>query len=361
MHIEGGIHCVRWIVFFGFFLPTAGQHHCKGGCGESTIITAFLDSTVILPCSFSNSTGGPVLWSKETDIVNITSLHQVSFLDHKMGRVVVFPNLSQRGNFSIRIEQLQAPDVGVYCCEQGDLCRRVEIKKGERIVKPHEEEKSVVKDLPIGIYIIIAATIILIALVLACFFILKNKWLCVNEVESYYVNHTDNKANTAKASAPSSTQASAPPLPHDKPVQSNTSQEKGRKGDTASNYLRERHPVKRNNLNQGGGDVFTPNQGFSHFNNDIQRGGIMVHRTDSVIYENDEHDPDQQQVGALNTNFQRDISSSPRNHISHVAQPNYANQTEINKERKVNQAGGRDQNYLIQNPIYCNSTEFLNE
>ena len=46
-------------------------------------------------------------------------------------------------------------------------------------------------------------------------------------------------------------------------------------GDTASNYLRERHPVKRNNLNQGGGDVFTPNQGFSHFNNDIQRGGIM--------------------------------------------------------------------------------------
>lgn len=38
------------------------------------------------------------------------------------------------------------------------------------------------------------------------------------------------KANTAKASAPSSTQASAPPLPHDKPVQSNTSQEKGRKG-----------------------------------------------------------------------------------------------------------------------------------
>ncbi|XP_076138208.1 uncharacterized protein LOC143121628 isoform X3 [Alosa pseudoharengus] len=362
MYLKRGISCVRWVVFFGFFIPTFELKLCNGECGNMTVVTGLLDSTVMLPCSFDNSTIDPVLWSKKDkdSIIRISGLNRVDFLNNKMGRVIVFPNLSQRGNFSLRIDRLQAPDVGVYCCERGNQCREVEVKQGQRnTAKPIETEKTV-KDLPIGIYIIIAATVILIALILACGYMLKNKWICVNRVE-YNVNHTDNKVNTT-----ASTQPSAPSHPHEQQVTpNNTPQDRG---DSNENSLRELTwselpPVKqnKNKPHQAVGDAIIPHRGFSYFNNDMQRGGIIVHRPDSVVYENNEHDPELQRVGtSLNTNFERDIRSSPRNRISHVAQPNYANQSEINKaDKSVKEAQKIGRRSEIRNPIYGNSTECL--
>ncbi|XP_048121132.1 uncharacterized protein LOC125308611 isoform X2 [Alosa alosa] len=391
MYLKCGISCVRWVVFFGFFIPTFELKLCNGECGNMTVVTGLLDSTVMLPCSFDNSTINPVLWSKkdEDSIIRISGLNRVDFLNNKMGRVIVFPNLSQRGNFSLRIDRFQAPDVGVYCCERGNQCRGVEVKQGQRnTAKPIETEKTV-KDLPIGIYIIIAATVILIALILACGYMLKNKWICVNRVE-YNINHTDNKVNTT-----ASTQPSAPSHPHEQQVTpNNTPQDRG---DSNENSLRELTwselpPAKqnKNKPHQVVGDVIIPHRGFSYFNNDMQRGGIMgnglilqhrqpitkinfelifcyflfclaVHRPDSVVYENNEHDPEHQRVEtSLKTNFERDIRSSPRNRISHVAQPNYANQSEINKaDKSVKEAQKIGRRSEIRNPIYGNSTECL--
>ncbi|XP_048121135.1 uncharacterized protein LOC125308611 isoform X5 [Alosa alosa] len=356
MYLKCGISCVRWVVFFGFFIPTFELKLCNGECGNMTVVTGLLDSTVMLPCSFDNSTINPVLWSKkdEDSIIRISGLNRVDFLNNKMGRVIVFPNLSQRGNFSLRIDRFQAPDVGVYCCERGNQCRGVEVKQGQRnTAKPIETEKTV-KDLPIGIYIIIAATVILIALILACGYMLKNKWICVNRVE-YNINHTDNKVNTT-----ASTQPSAPSHPHEQQVTpNNTPQDRG---DSNENSLRELTwselpPAKqnKNKPHQVVGDVIIPHR---------------VHRPDSVVYENNEHDPEHQRVEtSLKTNFERDIRSSPRNRISHVAQPNYANQSEINKaDKSVKEAQkiGRtfpSHSFLtgseIRNPIYGNSTECL--
>lgn len=107
---------------------------CNGECGK-TMITAFLDTTVILPCSFDNSTRGPVLWSVESTsttsyLVQINNSKQVSFKEHKTGRVVVFPNLSEIGNFSIRIDRFKSDDVGTYCCvREEDKCTKVEVKE----------------------------------------------------------------------------------------------------------------------------------------------------------------------------------------------------------------------------------------
>ncbi|XP_062408544.1 uncharacterized protein LOC134099621 [Sardina pilchardus] len=359
MYFKRGISCARWMVFLGFFIPTFEHKLCSGECGNMTMVKGLLDSTVILPCSFNHSVNKTVLWRKDEDsIIRISSATSVDFLDHKMGRVIVFPNLYQRGNFSLRIDRFQDLDVGVYCCVQGNQCRRVEVKQGQsKAAKPNEPETTVttVKDLPIGIYIIIAATVILIALVIACGYMLKNKWIFVNRVE-YHVNHNNKVTITA------STEASAPPHPHDQQVTPNDApQDRGDSNESSVRELTWNEAVMQNKSHQVVGDVLIPHRGFSYFNNDLQRGGVRVHRPDSVVYENDEHDPEHKRVEtSLNTNFQKDTRSSPRNRIPPVAQPNYANQSEINKaEKPVKEAQRQGRRSEIRNPIYGNSTECL--
>ncbi|KAL2095760.1 hypothetical protein ACEWY4_007908 [Coilia grayii] len=366
MCLKCAIRCVGWIVFFGFLIPTFGQKHCSTGCREMTV-TGSLESTVMLPCSFDNTSTGPVLWSKGEDLVRITNSHQVAFLNHKMGRVVVFPNLSLRGNFSISINQLQAPDMGEYCCERAKLCRRVHIKQAAGpTAETHQEgtrditKTSGMNSVPIGIYIIIAATIILIAFIIACFCMLKNKWICVNRSE-YTIDDKANTVSTTPANAQVSTMPSAPPYPHGPPLtQRNHPQERG---DSSENNLRERHMVKRKNPQQQALNAPTPPQGFAHFSTDLQRGAVTVHRGDSIIYENDDHDPGHQQQGAsLATHSQRD-NRFPQNQTVHVSQPNYANQSEIHKAHqpvKAVEKGGQSNGFTLafDRPIMSESLRF---
>ncbi|XP_035605093.1 uncharacterized protein LOC118366487 isoform X2 [Oncorhynchus keta] len=100
-----------------------------------------LGSAVLLSCSFgSTSLGispgyGWVVWNQISgsgaSLVNITSSGKVDFLDPRQGRVKAFPNQGGLGNFSIRIDALQASDLGSYCCElqSNDQCHRVEVEE----------------------------------------------------------------------------------------------------------------------------------------------------------------------------------------------------------------------------------------
>ncbi|XP_063060480.1 uncharacterized protein LOC134453625 [Engraulis encrasicolus] len=366
MSLKCGATCVRWVVFFGLFIPTFGQRRCTKGCSD-VMVAASLGSTATLPCSFDENSTGPVLWSKGEDLVRITDPQRVVFLSHKMGRVVVFPNLSLRGNFSIILNRLQSPDMGQYCCERGRLCRTVHIKEApEPTEKTHQdgtrdttEVNGVKYNIPTGIYIIIAATVILIAFIVACFCMLKKKWICVQKTE-YII---DDKANTSTTIATvHSTVASAPPHPHGPQLtQHNNLQARG---DSSANNLQGRHKVKRNNPQQQGGNAPGPTpHALTHFhkNNDVQRGAVTVHRVESVVYENDNHDPGRQQSGASHSHSQTD-NRFPQSRTSHVSQPNYANQSEINKSQQPDKAAQkRGVSFQLQNPIYGNSTEFLND
>ncbi|XP_029571080.1 uncharacterized protein LOC115163391 isoform X1 [Salmo trutta] len=66
-------------------------------------------------------------------LVNITFSGKVDFLDPRQGRVKAFPNQGGLGNFSIRIDDLQASDLGSYCCalQNHDQCHRVEVEELE--------------------------------------------------------------------------------------------------------------------------------------------------------------------------------------------------------------------------------------
>ncbi|XP_029628971.1 uncharacterized protein LOC115206316 isoform X2 [Salmo trutta] len=102
---------------------------------------ATLGSVVLLSCSFGSTSLGIspghvwVVWNQISgsgaSLVNITSSGKVDFLDPRQGRVKAFPNQGGLGNFSIRIDDLQASDLGSYCCElqSNDQCHRVEVEE----------------------------------------------------------------------------------------------------------------------------------------------------------------------------------------------------------------------------------------
>ncbi|XP_037326332.2 uncharacterized protein LOC119217072 isoform X1 [Pungitius pungitius] len=91
--------------------------------------SAHLGSSVLLPCIFAANDSDPVIWAHgaKRDLVRLNSEGRIKFVDHRYGRLKAFPNQGSLGNYSIRIDQLQGSDLGLYNCTRGRGCVEVEL------------------------------------------------------------------------------------------------------------------------------------------------------------------------------------------------------------------------------------------
>ncbi|KAL6463863.1 hypothetical protein MHYP_G00282540 [Metynnis hypsauchen] len=91
-------------------------------------VTTDLESDVLLPCNFkatllgSNKTADiAAVWSQTTipadNLVEIKLQGEVSFWNNRDKRIKTFPKLSESGNFSILLRNVQQSDLGLYRCE----------------------------------------------------------------------------------------------------------------------------------------------------------------------------------------------------------------------------------------------------
>ncbi|XP_034404516.1 uncharacterized protein LOC117741538 isoform X2 [Cyclopterus lumpus] len=123
----------RWIVLLAlcFICVSSNETDFENSCDSDVYetLSAPLGSSVLLPCIFETSGLGRVSWAHTAglDLVHLTSEGRIKFLDHRYGRVKVFPNRGSEGDYSIRIDELQNSDLGRYCCKQGHDCLQVEL------------------------------------------------------------------------------------------------------------------------------------------------------------------------------------------------------------------------------------------
>ncbi|XP_060769406.1 uncharacterized protein LOC132876136 [Neoarius graeffei] len=125
-----------WMVYWWCLAFGNGESLCKNEYLIHINISTELQSDVLLPCSFNSTLLGSdktadiaVVWSQR----NTTSYNLLEILlkgelhpwNNKGGRIRMFPELSESGNFSILLEKVQPYDVGLYSCElfNGTRCR----------------------------------------------------------------------------------------------------------------------------------------------------------------------------------------------------------------------------------------------
>ncbi|KAL6463864.1 hypothetical protein MHYP_G00282550 [Metynnis hypsauchen] len=91
-------------------------------------VTTDLQSDVLLPCNFeatllgSNKTADiAAVWSHRStpadNLLEIKLQGEVSFWNNRDKRIKTFPKLSESGNFSILLRNVQQSDLGLYRCE----------------------------------------------------------------------------------------------------------------------------------------------------------------------------------------------------------------------------------------------------
>ncbi|XP_068441981.1 uncharacterized protein [Clinocottus analis] len=128
----------RWIVLLalGFICVSSNEEpDIENSCAphldvcETNALRAPLGSSVLLQCSFNTTNRSWVSWAQTTglDLVQLRTEGRIKFLDHRNGRVKVFPNQASEGNYSILIDELQHSDHGCYRCKQGHDCHQVEL------------------------------------------------------------------------------------------------------------------------------------------------------------------------------------------------------------------------------------------
>ncbi|XP_035010593.1 uncharacterized protein LOC118106285 isoform X4 [Hippoglossus stenolepis] len=111
------------------------EQHFEKSCGqypylcERHIVSTPLGSSVLLPCNFTTNGLGWVSWvhASGENLLRLKADGHVQFMLPKEGRVKVFPNQGSRGNYPIRIDELQDSDLGCYRCLQGDKCHQVDL------------------------------------------------------------------------------------------------------------------------------------------------------------------------------------------------------------------------------------------
>lgn len=102
--------------------------NCLQSCRNITL-NIQLGSQVLLPCTLLNSKETKeAKWSHNSSLLSIGPNGTVNFDDPRDGKIIVFPYLFYRGNFSILVHQLQASDMGMYWCQLSQECQRVEVK-----------------------------------------------------------------------------------------------------------------------------------------------------------------------------------------------------------------------------------------
>ncbi|XP_066552052.1 uncharacterized protein LOC136718271 isoform X2 [Amia ocellicauda] len=133
--------CAAWI-FLCAFLPSLKVIHpaqtlCnEGGSVNLAKVSGRTNMDVVVQCHFNNSLfkqgkkDVSVMWKYINGTTNISLVQikltgEVHFLNNKMGRMKIFQNLSPSGNFSIRLDDVQPEDFGLYRCElfRGSNCR----------------------------------------------------------------------------------------------------------------------------------------------------------------------------------------------------------------------------------------------
>ncbi|XP_078140260.1 uncharacterized protein LOC139926423 isoform X2 [Centroberyx gerrardi] len=128
-------YCIFFLALCFMCVSSDGDRYCEKDWCETSTLAAPLGSSVLLPCSFANtshsspSARDSVRWmqSPDFDLVKLTSKGNITFLDPRYGRVKAFPNQCSQGVFSIRIDELQQSDLGCYRCEQDNGCLQVEV------------------------------------------------------------------------------------------------------------------------------------------------------------------------------------------------------------------------------------------
>ncbi|KAL0973174.1 hypothetical protein UPYG_G00199920 [Umbra pygmaea] len=170
-----------WYFWMALSHISATSIGCHNSCNRSTLHTS-VGSAVLLSCSFGSiymdmsPEDGWVVWSQVSDLssslVNFTSPGQVDFLDTRQGRVKAFLNQGYQGNFSIRIDSLQASDMGSYCCVKwgNDLCYQVDLE--EREIGSTEAPLT---DLQLQFFFIVGCLAFFIVLLSGCFCLVKWK------------------------------------------------------------------------------------------------------------------------------------------------------------------------------------------
>ncbi|XP_036436931.1 uncharacterized protein LOC118815107 [Colossoma macropomum] len=103
-----------------------GSRGCQMQHVGRSNITTELQSDVLLPCNFkptllgSNKTADiAAVWRNITadNLVEISLQGEVGFWNNRGGRIKTFPKLSESGNFSILLRNVQQSDLGLYRCE----------------------------------------------------------------------------------------------------------------------------------------------------------------------------------------------------------------------------------------------------
>ncbi|XP_028430243.1 uncharacterized protein LOC114553227 isoform X2 [Perca flavescens] len=127
----------RWIVLLAlcFICVSSNEPYFENSCEqhsnvcETHTLSAPLGSSVLLPCNFATIQRNLVSWvhTLKGNLVHIKSEGRIKFLDHRHGRVRVFPNQGSEGNYSIFIDGLNNSDLGCYRCNHKYDCLQVNV------------------------------------------------------------------------------------------------------------------------------------------------------------------------------------------------------------------------------------------
>ncbi|KAI4891802.1 hypothetical protein NFI96_014804, partial [Prochilodus magdalenae] len=110
------------------FISVAAESKCRSELISSIYVTTELQSDVLLPCIFEPTLLGSdmtadvaAVWSRRDgtvdNLLEIKLQGVVMFWNIKSVQVKTFPKLSESGNFSILLRNVQRSDLGLYRCE----------------------------------------------------------------------------------------------------------------------------------------------------------------------------------------------------------------------------------------------------
>ncbi|KAL6463872.1 hypothetical protein MHYP_G00282630 [Metynnis hypsauchen] len=131
-----------------------GSRGCQMQYVGGINVTIDLQSDVLLPCNFeatllgSNKTADiAAVWSHRSipahNLVEFRPQEVIVFWKHRGGRIKTFTNLSESGNFSILLRNVQQSDLGLYRCElhEGVNCTIAyqEVQLGLAAVSEYQE------------------------------------------------------------------------------------------------------------------------------------------------------------------------------------------------------------------------------
>ncbi|KAL7838096.1 hypothetical protein AOLI_G00265000, partial [Acnodon oligacanthus] len=105
-----------------------GSRGCQMQYVGKSSVTTDLQSDVLLPCNFKSTLLGSnqtadmaAVWRQTTtpadNLVEISLQGKVRFWNNRDRRIKTFPKLSESGNFSILLRNVQQSDLGLYRCD----------------------------------------------------------------------------------------------------------------------------------------------------------------------------------------------------------------------------------------------------